>query len=175
MFEESLKEKLSALLDGELEPVESIKLLRRIEGEPDLKTIWSRYSLTSEAMRSKRVLVPDGGFVDRISATLADEPTVLAPRAERKSHRAVREKVVTAALAASLALVAVVVGKSLKDYSPIRGSELLARAELVRPSAQTRVDSDFRDLLAMHHETAYLSGAQGMLPSVRLVSTDPMH
>lgn len=170
MMEDSVKEKMCLLLDGELDPNESLKLLHGIENDPILRAQWTRYSLASEAMRSGRVLLPDSGFVDRIGAALAEEPTVLAPRPEK---RRIRERVVTAALAASLALLAVFVGKSLQDYSPVRGAELLARAELIGPSAPSAIDPEFRDLLAMHHETAYLSGAQGMLPSVRLVSTDP--
>jgi sigma-E factor negative regulatory protein RseA len=171
MMEDSLKEKLCLLLDGELDPNESLQLLRRIEDDPLVRAQWTRYSLTSEVMRSGRVLLPDSGFVDRTSTALAEEPTILAPRPNKKHP--FREKIVTTALAASLALLAVLVGKSLKDYSPIRGSELLARAELMGPSVQSPIDPEFRDFLAMHHETAYLSGAQGMLPSVRLVSTDP--
>lgn len=172
MKEDSLKEELSLLLDGELRPNESLKLLNRIEKDPALRAQWSRYCIMSEIMRSRTVLLPDSAFVERISASLAQEPTVLAPRPDK---RRVRERMVTGALAASLALLALLVGKSLNDYSPIRGSDLLARAELLGPAVQSRMDPQFRDFLAMHYETAYLSGAQGMLPSVRLVSTDSTH
>lgn len=169
MKEDSLKEELSLMLDGELSPNESLKLLGRIEKDPTLRAQWSRYCIMSEVMRSGRVLLPDSGFVGRVSSTLAEEPTVLAPRREKQR---VRERLVTGALAASLALLALLVGKSLSDYSPIRGSDLLARAELLGPTVQSPIDPQFRDFLAMHYETAYLSGAQGMLPSIRLVSTD---
>lgn len=169
MKEDSLKQELSLLLDGELSPSESLKLLKRIEKDPALRARWSRYCIMSEVIRSGRVLLPDSAFVDRIGVFLAEEPTILAPRPDT---RRVRERVVTGALAASLALLALLVGKSLNDYSPIRGSDLLARAELLGPTVQSPMDPQFRDFLALHYEMAYLSGAQGMLPSVRLVSAD---
>jgi sigma-E factor negative regulatory protein RseA len=169
--EANLKEKLCLLLDGELSPSESLKWLYRIENDPTVQAQWVRYSLISEAMRSGRVPLPDSQFVDRISAALANEPTVLAPRAERLR---LRERVVTGALAASLGLIGILVAKSLNEYSPMRGADFPVLADVMGASAQSSpaIDSEFRDYLVTHYETAYLAGAQGMLPSVRLVSTE---
>jgi sigma-E factor negative regulatory protein RseA len=168
MTEDSLKEKLCLLLDGELGQDESLALLSRIETDPALQAQWRRYRLIGEAMRSKDALLPDSRFVDRIGTALADEPTVLVPMPAKRRYR---EKAVTAALAASLATVAVLAGKSLSDYSPMRGPELLAKADLGGSNGQSSIDPEFRDYLVTHYETAYLSGTQGMLPSVRLVSS----
>lgn len=170
MTENSLKEKLCLLFDDELGRDESLRLVTRMETDPELQAQWRRYSLIREAMHSRRVLIPDTGFVDRISAELADEPTVLAPAIPHKPRR--RERVVTMALAASLAMVAVLVGKSLHDYSPQSGDTTLAKNDLSATSIQSPMDPAFRDYLATHYETAYLSGAQGMLPSLRLVSSE---
>jgi sigma-E factor negative regulatory protein RseA len=169
MTESNVKEKLCLLLDGEMGPEESLRMLDRIEGDSELKEQWRRYCLITETMRSGRVLMPDANFVDRVSAALADEPTVLAPT---HGKRRIPEKVVTAALAASLVLVAVVVGRSLSAYSPVRGADLFASADLTTHPARSPVDPEVRDYLVTHYETAYLAGAQGMLPSVRLVSSD---
>lgn len=169
MTESNFKEKLCLMLDGELSSEESLRVLERIENDADLKAQWRRYCLVAETMKSGRVLMPDAQFVDRVSAVLVDEPTVLAPRPRK---RRIPEKVVTGALAASLALVAVVVGRSLSEYSPMRGGDLFASADLHAPSTRSPVDPEFRDYLVTHYETAYLAGAQGMLPSVRLVSSD---
>ncbi len=168
MIEDSLKQKLCLLLDDELGRDESLKLLSGIETNPDLRAQWRRYNLIGVAMRSRDAMLPDSGFVDRVSAALADEPTILAPR---PAHRGHREKIVTLALAASLAVVAILAGKSLSDYSPMRGADLLARADLAGSNVQASIDPEFRDYLVAHYETAYLAGAQGMLPSVRLVSS----
>lgn len=167
MTENSLREKLSLLLDEELERNESLWLLSRIETDPALAMQWRRYNLIHETMRSNPALLPDSGFVGRISASLVDEPTVLAPTPAKHRHR---ERAVTVALAASLAMVAVLAGKSLHDYSPMGGANSLLAS--TADTTQASIDPEFRDYLVTHYETAYLSGAQGLLPSLRLVSSD---
>lgn len=169
MTESKQKEKLCLMLDGELSPVESLQLLEHIEHDPALREQWRRYCLMSETMKSGRVLVPDTNFVERVSAKLADEPTILAPKIAK---RRLPVQVVTGVLAACLALVAILVGRSLNDYAPAPGANLFASADFTAPSTQAPVDPEFRDYLVTHYETAYLAGAQGMLPSVRLVSSD---
>jgi sigma-E factor negative regulatory protein RseA len=171
MLEETLAEKLSLLLDGELDKEESLKLLDLIETDAEAGKRWRRYCLIREALRSTGGLLPDGRFVERVGVALADEPTILAPP---KHKIRIREKAVTAALAASLAMVAVLVGKSLTDYVPPGSSNLLAQVQLGPNSTElVPVDPDFQDYLVLHNETAYLAGAQGMLPYVRLVSSQP--
>ena len=169
MTDGDLKEKLCLMLDDELSPGESLKLLDHIERNSDARKQWRRYCLISEAMKTGRVVVPDAGFVDRVSSVLRNELVILAPRAAR---RRIPEKMVTGALAASLALLAVFVGHSVSEYTPSRGGDRFALAKVTAPSARSSVDAEFRDFLVTHHETAYLAGAQGMLPSVRLVSSD---
>lgn len=169
MTDSMMNEKLSQLLDDELNASDGVDLLSRIAGDVEAQTQWRRYSLMRESLRSGRVLVPDAHFAERISAAVADEPTVLAPR---RATRKLPEKAVTVALAASLAMVAVLVAKSLQDYTPGRGADLLALSDLMGSTVQSTGDAEFRDYLVSHYETAYLSGAQGMLPSVQLVSAD---
>jgi sigma-E factor negative regulatory protein RseA len=157
-------------MDDEANLSDSLKIMKKIQEDPEAHEQWRRYCLIRESLRSSRVLVPDRDFANRISEALAEEPTVLAPR--RSPTRRVPERIVTAAMAASLALVAVLVGKSLQDYSPVRGADMLSLSNLMGTSVNASVDPEFNDYLVAHYETAYLSGAQGMLPSVRLVSAD---
>src|SRR5690554_4661864 len=105
---DDLREKLSLLLDGELSKSESMTLMARIETDAELRKQWHRYRLVSEVLRSGKVPAVDDGFVERVRAALADEPTILAPRSDKRHYR---EKAVTAAIAASLAVVAILVGK----------------------------------------------------------------
>jgi len=123
--------------------------------------------MAREFMHAALPLIPDAGFVDRIHAALVDEPVVLAPRVVR--HK-IREKAATLALAASIAMLAVLVGRSLNQYSPVQTSAMLAEVELNAPAVKASMEPELRDYLAMHNESAYLAGAQGMLPSIRLVS-----
>lgn len=170
MTDHVVKERISMLLDEELSVEESLGLLERIENDPELATNWRRYCIISETIRDGNGLLPDDSFVSRVSAAIAQEPTVLAPRANRQNGR---ERVVTAALAASLAVVAVLVGKSLNDYSPVRGPDFLAHTGFVESNVESPLEPDFRDYLVTHYETAYLAGVNGMLPSIRLLSYEP--
>jgi len=166
--ETDINERLSALLDDESGKVESLALFRKLENDHELAARWNRYSLAKEVMQSPKAMVVDLGFVDRVHAALEAEPAILAPRVVR--HR-FREKAVTLALAASIAMLAVLVGRSVNVYSPIKSSELLAQNESsVSSLPVVAADPHLKDYLAMHNETTYLAGSQGMLPSIRLVS-----
>jgi hypothetical protein len=69
-----------------------------------------------------------------------------------------------------MAVIALLVGRSLTDYSPDRAGQLLAQAEMTSPVTQASMEPELRDYLALHNESTYLSGSQGMMPSIRLVS-----
>lgn len=160
-------ETLSAFLDDELPFNESLSLLSRLESAPELREKLHRYAVAREFLHAPRPLVPDAGFVDRVHESLAQEPVVLSPRVVR--HK-LREKAATLALAASLAMLAVLVGRSLHQYSPLSAGEMLAQVELTTPALRASMEPELRDYLTLHNESAYRAGAQGMLPSIRLVS-----
>ena len=163
MKQENFNEQLSALLDDELDSRSAISALGRMDKDRDLERQYHRFAVASEIMRSRKAVVPDVDFISRVQSAIAEEPTILAPRAVKHAKR---EKIVSFALAASVLAVAVL-GHSVSRFSNEQAPNLLARAE---PVAVSKNDPEFRAYLAMHNETSYLSSSQGMLPSVRLVS-----
>ena len=165
---EDQSEKLSALLDEELDLNGALALWGAVRKDPEMAVKLHRYGAVGQYLKSGARLVPDQGFSGRISQSLDSEPVVLAPRVVR--HQ-VREKAATYALAAAIAMLAVLVGRSVNVYSPMKASEILASVDLDTPVVKASMEPDFRDYLTMHNESTYLSGAQGMLPSVRLVSS----
>src|SRR6267378_2869781 len=75
-----MTEKISALMDGELEARaadEALELLRR-DGEA--ADTWRLYHLMSDALHGQRQLV-SARFVERVAARLATEPALFAPGA----------------------------------------------------------------------------------------------
>jgi sigma-E factor negative regulatory protein RseA len=169
--DKELKLRLSMLLDGELDGRDNPRLIERIEHDEDLKQTWARYNLIGQAMRSPRGLMVDDEFARRISSAIEKEPTVLAPRRGIGSSSERRQRVVGFALAASLAGVALMVGKSVVDH----GGELVAnlgsgQAVAMAPANEKVAEAQFNDYLLSHNETAYLAGSAGMLPYVRSVS-----
>jgi sigma-E factor negative regulatory protein RseA len=164
-------EELSALLDNELGQRESLALWTEIENAEALRNKLHRYAIAQQVLQSGKPVLPDASFVDRVHAAIAEEPTILVPHVVKYK---VRERAMTFALAASLAVLAVIVGRSMNDYSPTKGTDVLAQVGVPEGGLKTAVaDPEIGDYLAMHNETTYLSGAQGMLPSVRLVSGPP--
>lgn len=71
---------ISALMDGELAPTDSDKLIDELQRDAGLRRSWERYHLIGDALQSH---LPDRlgrDFAGRVAAALADEPVVLAPR-----------------------------------------------------------------------------------------------
>jgi sigma-E factor negative regulatory protein RseA len=96
-------ERISALMDGELDGEDVLAELKRIKGDDDLMRSWETYHLIGDVLRTEKVL--GAPFGDRFRAALAQEPTVLAPR-PMAAARKVRLYALSAA--ASVAGVAVV-------------------------------------------------------------------
>ena len=165
MKDENLNEQLSAMLDDELGSRSAQSLLNRLDRDHELDQQYRRFAVASAIMRARGGLtvIPARDFLSRVHDAIEDEPVILAPRSARKPSR---EKFVSLALAASLVAVAVL-GNSVSRLSGEAGADLLARSE---PEAVSKADPEFRAYLAMHNETSYLSGSQGMMSSVRLVS-----
>jgi len=71
-----MKEKLSALIDGELEGEGLHAHLGRLRTDPELQKAWDTYHLIGDALRGQ--ISP--AIADRVVARLREEPTVLAPQ-----------------------------------------------------------------------------------------------
>ena len=82
-------ERLSSLVDGELEPGAAEALLTAICRDSELRNEWATLHIVGDALRSSEVAaVHSPDFCARVSAALALEPTVLArPRQPGPSVR----------------------------------------------------------------------------------------
>lgn len=167
MTTDSKFEKLSALLDSELGEGDSISLYQEIGRDSELARQYHRLAVAKAYLQGQKPVIQDAGFASRVQSALREEPVVLAPTAVRKHYR---EKLATFALAASMAALAVMVGRSVSQYTPDRAGELLAQVNLTSPVMKASMEPDLREYLTLHNESSYLSGSQGVLPSVRLVS-----
>lgn len=101
---EDIREQLSALMDGELGRDERAFLMRRLEHDADLRSMWTRMHLVRDVISHR----PGGApldLSDRIMQSLADEDRKTAPLSASASRG--WRPWLGAALAASVALVAV--------------------------------------------------------------------
>lgn len=73
-----MKDKVSALLDGDLDDPGMRSVFDVMRRDGSLRAEWDTYCLIGDALRGDRAGTAD--FVSRVMAGLDDEPTVLAPR-----------------------------------------------------------------------------------------------
>jgi sigma-E factor negative regulatory protein RseA len=100
---DSVKEQLSACLDGELADHELDLLLKRVDRDTELQRSIGRYALIGEALRGK-VQAPSAQFAETLMARLDNEPTPNnRPHVERNFRRYLRP-LSGVAIAASVAV-----------------------------------------------------------------------
>src|SRR5688572_5815944 len=93
-------EKISALMDGELDERQHQQELSRLRQDGELRQTWNTFHLIGDALRGERLLLAD--VAGPFSRRLAAEPTVLAPQ---RTHARAR-KVTTVALSAAASVAA---------------------------------------------------------------------
>jgi sigma-E factor negative regulatory protein RseA len=164
-----MKEKLSALIDGELQSDSLHAHLGRLRADPELRGAWDTYHLIGDALRGH----VSPGIADRVVARLREEPTVLAPRQERSPSGRLGWYAMSAA--ASVAAVALVVWTASPGWRA--ESQLAASpdtATLASPAPVALVSSvappEIENYLLAHRPYSHTSAMQGIAPYGRSVA-----
>lgn len=162
-----MKEKISALMDGELADREAAGAIGALEGEGDAREAWRAYHLIGDAMRDTRAL--STGFAGRVAERLAKEPTVLAPR--RLKPEARPWYAIPAAAAAGMAGVSLV---GYLAFAPRPDAPAVAQAPVSAPAqpqvALIPLPSGADDYILAHQGFSPRMSLQGMAPYARTVS-----
>lgn len=156
----SMPEKISLLIDDQLDVKVALKLTESIEKSPADAAKYSRYLLIGEILRSRNAVIQDPGFLARVREAIDDEPAILVPDWRKR----LREQAVTLALAATLAGLAVIVGSSVIQQREQSSATIAA--------VDGRATDSLHDYLLTHNETAYLAANGGLMPYLRVVSGD---
>ena len=171
----NMKEKISALLDGEINSSELGALLDELRQKPELRVQWGRYA------RIQSNLHGDDGpdIADRVWEELQKEPAILAPRKSRiGSNPLVRKYAAGVAVAATVAIAAV---GSLNWFAPEFGpqTQLIAKApgqaDYIRTSGthwqvdDPKLEDDLNMYLVEHGGYA---GSSSMLSYVKVAGYD---
>ena len=163
-------DKISALMDGELDERQVRQELVRLKEQHELRESWDTYHLISDALRGDALL--SANLRQGVSERLAREPTVLAPR------RSAVRKVTTYALSAAASISAVaLVGWVAISISPNTQPEI-ARAPTptaILPAAAPQVASvssegTMNEYLLAHQGFSPSTAIQGVAPYIRSVS-----
>lgn len=126
-----MKQEISSLMDGELEPQEAERVIRACFADEDRKNDWYLYHAIGDAMRGQapRSLARP----EAVMARLKDQPTVLAPR--KGLHSTVAR--VAMAAAASVATVGVVGWIGSQDGTPVQAPVIAKSGSAIQPVANT--------------------------------------
>lgn len=109
------RQQLSALIDGALAPDEARFLLRRMQHDQELAECWERWQIAGEVLRGRATAVLPAGFAVRVGeAIAADSATTLQETSVQQRSRWTRWGG-SAALAASVAVVAMLVLRQAPD------------------------------------------------------------
>jgi sigma-E factor negative regulatory protein RseA len=154
-----MDEQISQLMDGELDDDEAQRLLASLR-RPEAQHEWHAYHLIGDALRDTSSV--STGFMERFSAQLAEEPTVLAP------HRLPRRNPRTIALSAAASVAAV----GLVVWAVVQTGTVNAPAELIVAKAPPPgvVSASVNPYLLAHQEHSPSVAMQGMATYIRTVS-----
>lgn len=158
-----MNEKISTLMDGELERDEALQVIRQLGGEAERRAIWDEYHLIGDVLRGE-----SAGEVHRrqkttaaIFARLADEPTILVPAAI-KQHAVQKRTRYALAMAASVVTISAIAVVALKQQGgvvvPMQTVQQIAPKAIgpVTAPADVRVN----DYLSIHRQFANTGGFQ---------------
>ena len=159
-----MNDRISALMDGEMNEQELSQGLARLKGDSDLRRAWDTYHLIGDVLRDQ--VTP--GLAARVSERLAAEPTVLAPARRPGPRRAAQ---IGLSVAAGVAGVALVAWLALPTLAPepkqlaVAPPPAAAPAALVTPAAV-----GVENYLLAHQSFSPAGAMQGVAPYVRTVS-----
>jgi sigma-E factor negative regulatory protein RseA len=147
-------ERVSILLDGEMDRAEATAAIAALCADPALRRYWHELHRVGDALRSHEVAAGDSeAFCARVAAVIFAEPTVLAPRAVHASSRARRYWMPGLAVAASVAAVAFIA------VPLMRAPETVSIAKNATPAQLSTVDVGAQKSLPT------ITNARGLNPS----------
>ncbi len=167
-------ENISALMDSELDGHELHQAMLRIKDTEQARESWTTYHLIGDAMRGEAVLAID--VSQRITAAMAQEPTVLAPRLS--SVRASRTLTYALSAAASISAVAVVGWMAFSTGNIVNPTVEMARAPVAQPVIEAQLvsspsDGQMNEYLLAHQGVSPSTSLQGVAPYIRTISIAP--
>lgn len=172
-----MKSRISALMDGELDASELDEPLRALREDGEARDAWRTYHLISDVLQGRAMIATD--CLQRVSARLAEEPTLIGPLPGPVMAAARSRWFVPSALAASLAAVALVGWMAFApqqspgpSLAPVAKAPAAASTSASREPARVTLTPAAQDYLYAHQAYSPRNSLQGMAPYVRSVSVE---
>lgn len=187
MNDETIREQLSSLMDGELSTDSARFLSKRLGNDAELASTWERWHCVRDSLRQQEALAPVD-FCARVRDAIDAEA---APAAKVQPAQRVWQGLAGAAIAAGVAAFALLLGSpaiapqatpgvgqaTLAVVAPVTTSDLTPNWGLSPVAyghsyvlAQPRLSSEFDNYFIEHGLANGSNGALGMVPYVPVVS-----
>ena len=176
---EDLNQKISQFLDNELDNDEALTLLQKMQLQSELQDKLNRYEAISHAMKTDVFLTTESDFSARIRQQIQQEPVYFLPQ-----HKPIKRDSKLIALAASIAIVAVIAGRSINNQS--QHSKVASTAQVVaqhrlleessnhnvyaKQAAQYPLNKRINDYLQAHNSSVYTDAEATALPYARVTT-----
>jgi len=154
-----INEQISQLMDGEVDDAAAQRFFGALQ-DSEAQREWHAYHLIGDVLRDTSSV--SDGFMGRFSASLAEEPTVLAP------HRLPKRSPRTIALSAAASVTAV----GLVVWAVLQTGAVHAPTGMTMAKAAPveLASADVNPYLLAHQEYSPSVATQGMTPYIRTVS-----
>ena len=179
---EQQRQHLSALVDEEIDPALVHATVSALESNQGLSDDWEHYHLIGAGIRSEPLRREYREIASVVSARIADEPALIAPRSPRQGRPSRLGPFAGAALAASAAFFAVFAVPQLFELQrgaptptdaktsqpspePFRLASSAQRWHIDEPALESKLDR----FLVTHQEQSQASGMKGFLPFATVV------
>jgi len=160
---EDLNQKISQFFDNELDHADALKLLQKMQSQSELQDKMNRYEAISHALKTDVFLAARSDFSAKIHQQIQQEPFHLL--SQRKPFKRTRKLM---ALAASIAIVAVIAGRSINNQ-PFKGASKLEVAQQQLPE-QYPLNKRINDYLQAHNSSVYTNGEADFQPYARVTT-----
>ena len=163
-IDDAARLQISGLMDGELDDAGVQRAIDAMLASDELVHFWADCHRAGDWMRSDEVTgVGDGeAFMRRFSAQLADEPTILAPKAAQRSRSTgfwIRTGLPSASVAAALVAVVWVAAPFGRDDEKIAvaapagaPTQVVAKAEVSEPAVRSVDPERLSEYFAAHRD-----------------------
>jgi len=158
---EDLNQKLSQFMDNELEHADTLQLLNTLSELPELQNKLNRYAAISHALKSQVYIDVKADFSVNIAQHIQQEPVLALekPVTFKKTYQWL-------ALAASLAIIAIIVGRSI-DRQLFKPAATLQMAQRWLPE-QSALNKGIGHYL--HEHGAYANSEADVKPYAKVTT-----
>ncbi|MGY6276497.1 sigma-E factor negative regulatory protein [Methylomonas sp. MgM2] len=155
-MQEQHKEKLSLLLDDQLDRAQAFSLLKAVRQDTELQAKLQRYSLISHALKSEQCSVASLDFVEKIHQQLDKEPIYFLPRKKQAGD------LKKAGLAVAASVLLAVVWLSASQFQKFPGSYHNANTVAQGSVEAEQMNARFKEYLQAHDNVWYVSNNVGV-------------